>query len=106
MDGIIFIQQITRNDISPAVYNILIGLFIILLMSTFIVKKDTLVFSCALGCILAFCIGLALIFAPKDTYYQVLLENDIDIKEFSLKYEIVEQQGISYIIQEKENGNN
>lgn len=102
MDGVIFIQQITRNYNSPAVYNILIGLSIILLMSTFIVKKDMHIFSCAMGGLLAFAIGLALIIAPNThLYYQVLLENDVNIKEFSQKYEIVEQQGISYIIKEK-----
>jgi hypothetical protein len=105
MDGIIFIQQITKNYNSPVVYNVLIGLSIILLMSTFIVKKDMAIFSCALGGLLAFAIGLALIIDPQ-LYYQVLLENNIDIKEFSQKYEIVEQQGISYIIKEKQNGDN
>lgn len=105
MDGVIFIQQITRNYNSPAIYNILIGLSIILLMSTLIVKKDMLMCGCAIGGLLAFVIGLALIITPN-IYYQVLLENNVDIKEFSLKYEIVEQQGISYIIKEKQNGDN
>ena len=107
MDGIIFIQQFTKNYSSPTVYNILIGLSIILLMSTFIVKKDMAIFSCALGGLLTFAIGLALIITPSiHLYYQVLLEDNIDIKEFSQKYEIVEQQGISYIIREKQNGDN
>lgn len=107
MDGIIFIQQITKNYSSPTVYNILIGLSIILLMSTFIVKKDMAIFGCALGGLLAFAIGLALAITPNiPLYHQVLLEDNIDIKEFSQKYEIVEQQGISYIIKEKQNGDN
>jgi hypothetical protein len=107
MDGIIFIQQFTKNYNSPTVYNILIGLSIILLMSTFIVKKDMAIFSCAFGGLLAFAIGLSLAITPNThLYHQVLLENNIDIKEFSQKYEIVEQQGISYIIKEKQNGDN
>lgn len=68
MDGIIFIQHFTKNYISPTAYNILMGLSIILVMSTFIVKKDMAIFSCALGGLLAFTIGLALAITPIYLY--------------------------------------
>lgn len=47
---------------------------------------------------------LACIFRSNSTEikkYQVILNNEIDMRDFSERYEILEQQGITYIIVEK-----
>ena len=64
-------------------------------------------YSSALGAILAMLIFLSLIcFATgkelePTIQYQVVLNNSMTVEELYKEYEIIEQKGISYIIQEK-----
>ena len=49
-------------------------------------------------------IGIAIIISePKntDTYYQIVLNEDVSAIEFLDKYELVERQGESYIVKER-----
>lgn len=39
---------------------------------------------------------------PVKYTYQVLLDEHVNMKEFAKRYEVLEQQGITYIIREKE----
>ena len=39
---------------------------------------------------------------PTEYTYQVLLSDEVNMTEFAQRYEVLEQQGITYIIREKE----
>ena len=51
-------------------------------------------------------VGIILLSAEGKEQYQVLLSKDINMEEFVKEYEIVNQKGISYIVERKNNGNN
>ena len=36
------------------------------------------------------------------TYYEVMIDDDVSLNDFNEKYEVVEQRGKIYVVQEKE----
>ena len=51
-------------------------------------------------------VGILLLSVEGKEQHQVLLSKDINMEEFAKEYEIVGQEGISYIVERKNNGNN
>lgn len=51
-------------------------------------------------------VGILLLSVEGKEQYQVLLSKDINMEEFAKEYEIVGQEGISYIVERRNNGNN
>ena len=61
-------------------------------------------FLCIIFGLIIAMIGIAIIISePKntDTYYQIVLNEDVSAIEFLDKYELVERQGESYIVKER-----
>lgn len=85
-----------------------IGLLSILIVYTALnnnIKENTFSTFVAVAC-LVIVTGILLIFTEGKEQHQVLLSEDINMEEFVKEYEIVGQEGISYIVERKNNGNN
>lgn len=68
--------------------------------------NGTIVTICMLGVLFSafLTIGIAKDYTklPTEYTYQVLLDKTVNMTEFAQRYEILEQQGITYIIKEKD----
>ena len=61
-----------------------------------------LIFSAILGCIIGGCIGSNCILNGPETRYEIILDDDYSANEFLSKYEIIEQRGQIYLVEEKD----
>ena len=92
------------------VFILMIGIGLLSVLITYTTLRNNIkesVFSTliTLAC-LVIAIGILLIFTEGKEQHQVLLSKDINMEEFAKEYEIIGQEGISYIIERKDNGNN
>ena len=70
-------------------------------MPKFFTWKRWCIFVALLGCVGLF---LTCRFSAKEKYntYQVLLDDSVSITEFRSAYEILEEQGITYVVQDRD----
>lgn len=111
MEGVDIVNIIQNYDYTwgiygPAIIVGLLGIFSILVGFIYF-REDG-----GMACVAIF-LGAVLLFAglygsaniteiPSDVYYQVIIDEDVNMKDFTKKYDIIEVQGEIYTVALKE----
>ena len=87
---------------------LVLGAFICFIVAFVIAISDTDPHIAGWTVLISFIVGLicgilSLVIAKETTRYQVLLDDTYPVSELYKNYEIVEQEGITYWIEEKDN---
>lgn len=114
IDGITILQTFTETSYTWGwSWWLTIPILVIVMCGTLMVfvatsqkPNGTIIWICFICIVLSGIISLGMAknqtALPIEYTYQVLLDENINMKEFAQRYEILEQQGITYIIKEKE----
>ena len=111
MEGVDIVNIIQNYDYTWGIYGpaIIIGL-----LGVFLILVGFIYFSEEGGMsVLAILMGFVLFFTgiygsaniteiPSDVYYQVIIDEDVNMKDFTKKYDIIEVQGEIYTVALKE----
>ena len=92
------------------VFVLMIGIGLLSVIFTYIslndnLKESTFATFVTFACLVVI-LGILLISTEGKEQHQVLLSKDVNMEEFAKEYEIIGQEGISYIVERKNNGNN
>lgn len=111
MDGVTILQTIPQYKLSwgwgfPATIFSIISFAMLVAIIVHFVRGDrtgAFVFLIGLLSAGAITIGVARTSGEKFTHnqYQVLIDKSVSITDFTEKYNVIEQQGITYIVEEK-----
>ena len=111
MEGVDIVNIIQNYDYTwgvygPAIIIGFLGIFLILVGFIYFSEDGGMsMVSIIMGFILLFTgvYGSALAKeVPSDVYYQVIIDEDVDMKDFTKKYDIIEVQGEIYTVALKE----
>ena len=111
MEGVDIVNIIQNYDYTWGIYGPAI---IIAILGAFLILVGVIYFSEDGGmAIISIAMGIVLLFAgvygsaiakevPSDIHYQVIIDEDVNMKDFTKKYDIIEVQGEIYTVALKE----
>ena len=111
MEGVDIVNIIQNYDYTwgfygPAIILAILGAFLILVGVIYFSEDGGMaIVSIAMGIVLLFAgvYGSAIAKeAPSDIHYQVIIDEDVNMKDFTKKYDIIEVQGEIYTVALKE----
>ena len=110
MEGVIILNEYLATDWALGFVLLAIGatFLVVCIWGTIVLFSDECIGpGIALVCLGLVCaalvgVGAFLIAEGSETYYQVIIEDSVSMKEFLEKYEIVDQEGQILVIKERE----